>query len=206
MRLSLVIFLFTAAFFTPLAAQSSTQYQILRDLDIAKNEFLTGNIDSVISQLNSVSDRLTRMQRDRIGVFFPTEFQDFLYEDKESSFGQDLPGRDNYGVVFSRYFQNPEGQTIDVSVVYQDDAILEYSRIINNAFLVKKIPNASVRDVSVYEGLEEYSEDSRYYELNLVVSRELMINVVVNGVSDLDEILMFVGSIDYTGLNRYLSK
>ena len=111
----------------------------------------------------------------------------------------------NYGVLFSKHYQNKKGNVLDVYVVYSDPSINEYYSLLKNPDLVEEVENYNIVKINEkYFALEKKSEDKIIYECNMLVNNKLLLNLVSDSVKELDLFNFFISKSNIDELVRYL--
>jgi hypothetical protein len=183
-----------------------THNEYFKELDTIKNDISEMNYTTAILALNNFISKLRDNQKKNIEKFFPMEFETFMVWEPNLNFELNMTYTDDFGALFSRRYRNNEGHSIDVNVVYSDPAIEEYNNIVKNPLLIDTIENIEIILIGTYNALEKFSLEEKYYEQNIIVNNDVLINIIANGIEDKNTINDFVSKINLYGLDQYLSK
>lgn len=160
---------------------------------------------SALIYLKDMMDKIEEKQERVIDQFFPTLFTSYARVKRVNDSSYAGLGGDGFGVLYEKSFKNKRGHAIDVNVVFLDNSIREYVRIIGNPSLVKGIENASVMTIQDrYRALRKDAQEQRFYELNIVVNSDILVNVIGVGMGTIKPIERFSEEIDFNGLQGYL--
>jgi hypothetical protein len=181
--------------------------EFIKDLHLIQQDIFDSRYTAAILALNVLTDRLREQQKKEVALFFPDEFSGFKIWEYSIRLGDFTSQNDNFGVLFSRRYKNNEDHIVDINVVFSDPSIEEYLNIIKKPYLVDNLDNTKVIKVNNhFDALEKYSEDEKYYEQNIIVNRELLLNIVANGIEDKSLIETFTSLIKMEELSNYLSQ
>jgi hypothetical protein len=181
--------------------------EYLSELDLIKKDVSEQKYTAAIFAINILGERLREQQKKEIESYVPNEFQDFKVWDQNIKLGDFISQNDNFGVLFSRRYKNSNDHIIDINIVFSDPSIKEYLNIIKKPDLVDNIlENTKVIKVNnKYDALEKYSAEEKYYERNIVVNRELLLNIVANGIENTEVIDTFTSLIKIEELSNKLT-
>jgi hypothetical protein len=180
----------------PIFAKAFTRIQD----DVEGNRF-----SDAIIELKSMIQVLQNRQKKVIETFFPNEIGTFFESGHQPQLGSIIPQSENFGVLFFRRYENKAKSTIDVNVVYSDSSIEEYVNIIKNSRLVRSLDNTEVIKVNKqFSTLEKYVPEENYSERNIIVHRDLLVNVVANGITNNMTVEALCKEINFSGLSDFL--
>lgn len=182
--------------------------EIVRSIDSTRELIISNQYPLAISKLISSLNLLKEDQKKLISSFFPKSFGSFkLVSSKLPSSGEYLG--DSVNIIFAERFINSQGYSMDVNVLFLDPSINEYVGIINNLSKVSKSGGQRLEVVTIkkkYSALKKSIPDSNYYELNIVVNKDTLLNIITNGSDQPELINNFCNQIDINKLDKYLSK
>lgn len=211
----LVVFLCAVLFSFSVYAQSSssknvsakvTGYtEILGSIDQVRQLVVSNNLSQAINVVSVLLTDLQNEHKKALSGYFPLSFGEFTFEDVSESTVHDVFGNEEFGVLFARQYVNTRNHTIDVSVVFSDPSIKEYLRIVKKPQLAKELYNAEVIKVKgTYMALEKFFPADRFCERTIIIDKELLLNIVANGVSSKEDMDALIDHIDFNGLDSYL--
>jgi len=179
--------------------------EIIRNLDHAKDYILKNEYPSAISKLLLSLNALKENQKKMVSTFFPKIFGGFKIVSSTLPTSGEYLG-DSVNIIFSQRLVNAQGHSIDTNVLFADPSIEEYQRIIDNAKIQKSLDEIEIVTLkNKYYALKKSIKDSNYYELNIVINKETLLNIIANG-TDQDELINnFCNQIDLNKLDKFLS-
>jgi len=182
-------------------------HQFTAELDKLNTELTDEKYPLAIDTAEKMIDTLKELQKIQLNDFFPSKFGAFSQQSwQDPSTVTDIHGG-NYGVVLNRAYRNEEGNALDVNVVSSDASISEYISIVKNPRILQTLENVSlIKVLEKYDALAKKDDDGQFVEVNLILNRDLLINIIVNGVEDPKIIQKFFENCDFEGLATYLQK
>jgi hypothetical protein len=185
--------------------QEIDHQSFLEDLDLIKLDIKKNKLPAAIAALNELIGKLKDNQQRIIGKCFPDNFEGYQATQEDSQLDNLFINQDNYGVLFSRHYSKHNAGTIDVNLVFSDPSIKEYINLINNPNLINNIENTRIVVIKDnYKALEKFSLEEKYYERNIIVNKELLINVVANGQYNKELLDNYIEAIKLENLDLYL--
>ena len=179
----------------------------MSDLDFIKSEIEEHQLSSAIFALSALIDKLRTEQNKLVEALFPKRFQDYRYSSRDALFPEDDFSGGNFGVIFSRRYQNDAQHTIDVNVVFSDPAIDEYVNIVKNKKLIQGLDHTRIVKVNYrYLALQKFSQEETYGERNIVINNDLMVNVVANGMKSISVLDDFCDVLALRQLEKLLKQ
>jgi hypothetical protein len=167
------------------------------------NELQHFNYSNGMAYIQSLYNKVKEKLETDIDRYFPNTFRG--YNTRRSQFQSGEFEERSYGVIFAKSFKDKRGRTIDVNVIYADDSIHEYERLIENPNLVNGIENVNIITLNKkYKAIQKSSEEQNFFEENIVVNRDLLINIIGVGMSDIEVIDTFSKTINISALEKYL--
>lgn len=175
-------------------------------LDTAERYIKDNKISPAISQFISLIHQLQQRLEQSVGLFFPETLGPFV-----STNGQKLPAgiddqTNRFGVLFERHYEDASGNTIDVNAIYDSGAISDYIAVINNPRLLRNLNNTTIARVQdKYDAIEKFSPKDNYHERNILISNQLLVNVVILGSVDQELMDAFCNSCYFEELDQFLT-
>jgi hypothetical protein len=201
-------------FFIPtnslLADENDDTY--LLKLKLSQRSIQEKRYSKALLYLREVVNDLQTKQKNIIKTFFPKIIADFSFEESAiyqmSSFEEQTTGS---GVLISRHYisNNEERGSIDLLVVFSDPAIAEYINIINNPHLLKNLEEETLQTKIIkikdkYNAIEKSAADENYYERNIVVNENTLLNLIGQDIPSKNILDSFCDDIDIKGLDHFL--
>ncbi|RAP33926.1 hypothetical protein DID80_07755, partial [Candidatus Marinamargulisbacteria bacterium SCGC AAA071-K20] len=106
------------------------------------NELQYSNYSNAMAYIQSLYNKVKEKLETDIDRYFPNTFRG--YKIRRSQYQSGEFEERSYGVIFAKSFKDKRGRTIDVNVIYADDSIHEYERLIENPNLVNGIENVNI--------------------------------------------------------------
>jgi len=190
----------TPTFSQPVVS-NSVKLALLRQLELIQQDILKDRHSTAIATSQSLLDRLKTIQTDMIASFFPTSFQTLT-----SQSHQDVDFiSDGFGVIFTKHYGNRSKQFIDLSVIHMDPSIQEYWNLAQNPKLVRHMDNTDIITISPgIKGLEKLNPTQDIIERNILLSDQLMVNIVARGKDASLLIEEYTNQVQFALLKRYL--
>jgi hypothetical protein len=152
-------------------------------------------VDELILEVNHIQNEI-------LSTFFPTSFK--LYVETAALKTDEEDSYLNFANIFNKVYKNGTHSLLDISIIHNDPAILQYTGLVNNPKLISGLESMSVITINEsYAAIKKVSSDSPIIELNIVLSEDILLNVLSSGLdeADLDE---FISYIDLNGIVTYL--
>jgi len=160
------------------------------------------NYSDVQQSVAQLLDQINAIQQQILTTFFPE-----VYESYVLSSSVVLEEEDAYldvGSVFNKTYENDAGNLLTVTLIHNDPAILQYTGLVNNPKLISGLESMSVITVQKsFAAIKKVSDDSPLIELNIVLSEDILLNIVGAGLTE-EEMEAFVTHIDLAGIFSYL--
>ena len=186
--------------------QQSLKSPFYKELNSVDKYLYTDQYQNAIYELTTLISKIKNMQTEQIEQFFPKEFNGFFETSDNSDYDAFNNQSDNYGTLYSKQYQNENGHTIDLSVIYSDPSISEYINIIRKPTLIDNFENTTIVKVNdQFNAIEKYVEENMYLERNIVINKDLLIVIIANGVEEKAVVNDLFGQINLTELKQYLA-
>jgi hypothetical protein len=185
----------------------SNKHEWLEDVDNINGQLIEKKYSEAIYLLKNLIADLRQQQRLKINAFFPKDFEAFSETNEKGSLGSFVSQTEHFGVLFSKRYKRQENpnDTIEINVVFDDPSIGEYINVIKNPKYVEGFDNTKVVKIrDRYNALETYSEEEGYFERNILVNEQLLLNVLATGLIEKTSIDSFCNGIDISRLEQYL--
>ena len=179
----------------------------MEDVSQVNQHLFQNKYSEAIYLLKNLIADLRQQQRLKISAFFPKSFEAFSETTEKGSLGSFVSQTEHFGVLFSKRYKREENpnDTIEINVVFDDPSIGEYINVIKNPKYVEGFDNTKVVKIrDRYNALETFSEEEGYFERNILVNEQLLLNVLATGVVEKASIDQFCETIDIKNLEKYL--
>ena len=195
-----------------ICAQDNIETNMFK-LDLAKNALKAKKYSQALLYVQEVTEELRLVQKKMVTAFFPAQIEGFIYEeDANYQIGTFENQTADSDILFSRqYIKNTETHTssIDGNVVFSDPSIQEYIALVNKPELLQNLQDDSLQTSiikvnEVYAALEKISEDEKYYERNIVVNENTLLNVIGHDLESSEALDLFCQKINIVGLDNFL--
>lgn len=142
----------------------------------------------------------------RIEFFFPEKFGIFfsVLANNKDDFSN---SNDGFGIVFSKRYQTNEGFFLDLNIVMRDPSIEEYINFVNEKLPLDDIQGSYIKKVnSQYDALFSISDEHLFVEVNVILNKDILLNIMYSGSENLDEVELFLEGLDLAKLENFLMK
>ena len=183
------------------------RHEWFEDVDKINGQLIEKKYSEAIYLLKNLIADLRQQQRLKINAFFPKAFETYSETTEKGSLGSFVSQTEHFGVLFSKRYKREENpnDTIEINVVFDDPSIGEYINVIKNPKYVEGFDNTKVVKIrEQYNALETYSEEEGYFERNILVNEQLLLNILATGLIEKTSIDNFCNGIDIIKLERYL--
>ena len=187
--------------------EKEAKHEWFEDVDKINGQLFEKKYSEAIYLLKNLIADLRQQQRHKINAFFPKSFESFSETNDKGSLGSFVSQTEHFGVLFSKRYKRQENpnDTIEINVVFDDPSIGEYINVIKNPKYVEGFDNTKVVKIrNKYNALETFSEEEGYFERNILVNEQLLLNVLATGLVEKDSIDKFCDGIDILQLEGYL--
>ena len=152
--------------------------------------------------LNSLIGKVQEYRRQAIADTFPagTEWKAGPVRPDTNNASFDEP-------IFFRQFTGKDSAVIEVEVFFSSPSIDEYTHIIKSPAAVEAMENVKIVEInSTVTALEKFVAADGFYERNIVVSPDILVNVVASHITNKQAIDRFVENIDFKKLRTVLEQ
>tara|TARA_A100001015_G_C15033576_1_gene734643 strand:+ start:2665 stop:3411 length:747 start_codon:yes stop_codon:yes gene_type:complete len=157
-----------------------------------------------IEIINKIMNKVKLQQEEQLQSFFPKVFSGYRRKLNQQSDDHGFSDS-NYGVLFTQQYNNPQGHTLEVNVIYSDESIQDFSELIKNPKLVRGMENTKIVKNNNYKAIETISEDQTHYEQNIILSESLMMTLVSVGQETSGVLNEFISLVNVDKLQQYLA-
>jgi len=169
-------------------------------------EIRNKNYFKSIILLNTILTELNEKQQAQLSSFFPEAFSNYTLKKNPYHLGDDLTQTQSLQVLSTKQFISSNDETVDVNLVFDDPSIKEFIRIIETPSLVSNLENTQVVTfANKYKGLEKYFDIEKYYECNIILNNQTLLNIVANGVEDRSFINEFLEQVNLEKIDKFIS-
>lgn len=195
----------TVVYTPPSLERIPSKNELIFSLDVVKEAIMTDKYAIALSSVNDLLSKLKERRQIMVGGFFPSTFDTFQSSTIEQTPGYFSNVEDDYGVIFSRQYTDGDVKKVDINLVYADPSIQEYITTIANPKLVKKLSNSNIILVNgAYKGLQKFSEDDLYCEMNILVDDTILINIIAIGVHSPSDLTPLLDTIKFNDIKLFL--
>lgn len=184
----------------------SLREEVLNELNTIREDLEDDRHSSAILGLKNLTSKVVVSQKLIISNFFPDKILDFKTKKNsfsDTNFNEEL---DSFGVLFSKTYTNILGETINIHVIFSDPSIDEYATIANNPKILNTLNTITlIKTNGLYPSLEKYSESEQFYERNIIVNEELLINIIGQEIKSKEKIDEFCRQLLIVELEEYLA-
>ena len=184
----------------PLLERIPSKSSLLFTLDVLREAIQTDRYALAVNMTRELLDKFKQARKTYLVTFFPTSFGDYHLADQPQIQGYFSSVEDDYGVILTRQYANDEDGKVDISLVYSDPSINEYAETISSPRLVKTLPNVKLVKIDGFKGIRKFSKEDQVYELNLLLSKDVLINVVALGVNSEKDMKLLLDQIDFENI------
>lgn len=184
-------------------SQNKTLYQA----DLIRESLRKEQYSDAISQTQKLLGELKSARQQRISTFFPKTFADYRIEVGAQNGGYFAHVGDEFGVIWIRHYAGKNDHKVDVNVVFQDPSIQDYARTMASPALVKSLPNTKLVTLEGgQKALQKSNDQEGYYEMNIVLSKDILINILSTGKSSPQDARLLLSMVEFEGLKQFLEK
>jgi hypothetical protein len=205
-------------------AEETTEANKNYDIKTSENAQEISNITPFLNDINNIIDSLNELkfssalyslealtalvkekQTDTIKSFFP-EVVDQLSIASWGSSGGDVGFESAKYVLYSSQLKDSDDNMIEFHVIHADPSIIEYDNILKKQKLINALEDTEIINIGDYQALEKKMEESNFTEHNIVISKDLMMNVIINGEISEDVVNEFYEKIKFEDLVNFVNK
>ena len=184
--------------------KENLEHEFTSQVKLIDNELRNKTYSQALASIQTLYHTVKSKLESDINIFFPSTFRNYKTS-KSEQLTSEFEER-SYGVIFVKSYKDKRGRTIDVNVIYADESIHEYERLIDSPNLVKGIDNVQIVNLyDKYKAIQKSSVEQSFYEFNIVVNRDLLINIIGVGMSDIEVIHTFSKTINIAAIENYLN-
>lgn len=160
---------------------------------------------SALYSLEALTALVKEKQTDTIKSFFP-EVVDQLSIASWGSSGGDVGFESAKYVLYSSQLKDSDDNMIEFHVIHADPSIIEYDNILKKQKLINALEDTEIINIGDYQALEKKMEESNFIEHNIVISKDVMMNVIINGEISEDVVNEFYEKIKFVELVNFVNK
>ena len=169
---------------------------LLERVDRVKDRIIAQDLAGSMTLLSDILADLKDLQQAQLSAYFPDEFETFTQQDSPYHLGDDIGQSQSIQILLSKQYRDKQENTIDVNLVFSDPSIAEFQGVIDNPDLLESLENTSIMTFQqTYQALVKYFPDDKYYECNIIINKDTLLNIVANGIENKDVVTNFCAKI-----------
>lgn len=189
------------------SASIKQSFEYIDDLNKINSSLSNNQFSTSIFFLEDLIAKIKLHQVSEIQMLFPLDFKNFKKVSQYKSFQNKISiDEESYGVMYSDSYLHENGGKIDFSVIFSDPSIKEYSNVVKQPTLVDTLNNTNLIKVDGYPTLFSQSEEQQLFEMNVIMSEQLMVSVVSYGVTDNEILINLLEYVELSTLENYLKQ
>jgi hypothetical protein len=184
-----------------------SQNKALYTADLIRDDIRKEKYSVAIDHIQELLSELKQVRQQQLSAFFPKSVGEYRMASSAQSQGYFSNYGDEFGVIWSRHYVGKSDRKIDINLVFQDPSIKEYAATVSNPVIVNALPNTKLIILDGgFKALQKYTEEDQFYEVNIVLSKEILINVLTVGITSSQDLKNLLNSIDLQSIKQFLEK